>query len=298
VARCEHCGLRRHRTETFIVVHADSGEARQVGSGCLRDFLGGHDPDRACRYAEYLALARTTIADAERAAAPARPVPSRGPEPSSPPELEPFAAYAAQAVRRDGWVSREQARSSGRTATADAALRALEHGQPLDPADRALADGALRWARTLLAGTPRPTRFERAAAAVASRAGTLDHRDRGLVAALVGVYRRQRARSRHVGRPGGWLELAVLVERVTEQPSARHGVVRRCELLDADGNRLAWWQTQGPPLQAGEIVALRARVQRHTHFGTTAITVLSHCRRTPASPIATESFDARAVVRP
>ena len=45
-AWCEHCGLRRRRNATFVVVHVDSGELRQVGSGCLRDFLGGQDPDR------------------------------------------------------------------------------------------------------------------------------------------------------------------------------------------------------------------------------------------------------------
>ena len=64
-AWCEHCGLRRRRKATFVVVHVDSGELRQVGSGCLRDFLGGHDPDRACRQAEYLALARGELKAAE-----------------------------------------------------------------------------------------------------------------------------------------------------------------------------------------------------------------------------------------
>ena len=64
-AWCEHCGLRRRRNATFVVVHVDSGELRQVGSGCLRDFLGGHDPERACRQAEYLALARDELKSAE-----------------------------------------------------------------------------------------------------------------------------------------------------------------------------------------------------------------------------------------
>ena len=60
-AICEHCGLRRRRTRTYVVVHTDSGEVRQVGSGCLRDFLGGPDPERACRRAELLAAARAEL---------------------------------------------------------------------------------------------------------------------------------------------------------------------------------------------------------------------------------------------
>lgn len=66
---------------------------------------------------------------------------------------------------------------------------------------------------------------------------------------------------------------------MTPQPSARYGTVHRCELLDADANLLAWWQTRGRPLRVGEVVALRGLVERHTRFGPHAVTVLSHCRR-------------------
>jgi hypothetical protein len=133
-AICEHCRLRRRRTRTYVVVHAESGEVRQVGSGCLRDFLGGHDPERACRQAEHLALAR---AELERAAAPA--IAQDRAEPS----VEEFAAHAARIVRAHGFTSREQATRASTPATADLALRSLRHtpGAP-DRADRAPADGA------------------------------------------------------------------------------------------------------------------------------------------------------------
>lgn len=36
---CDHCGRARHRSSTYIVRNAD-GEKRQIGSGCLRPFLG------------------------------------------------------------------------------------------------------------------------------------------------------------------------------------------------------------------------------------------------------------------
>src|SRR4051794_1192628 len=59
--RCDHCGLRRRRTETFVVWHAETRRLRQVGSGCLRDFLAGHDPERLCRQAEYHLLAQREL---------------------------------------------------------------------------------------------------------------------------------------------------------------------------------------------------------------------------------------------
>ena len=62
--RCDHCGLRRRRVDTFVVWHAATQRLRQVGTGCLRGFLGGHDPERLCRQAEYLLLARESLAAA------------------------------------------------------------------------------------------------------------------------------------------------------------------------------------------------------------------------------------------
>ena len=38
------------------------------------------------------------------------------------------------------------------------------------------------------------------------------------------------------------------------------------ELIDANVNRLAWWQTRGAPLQPGTVVSLEGTVERHTRF--------------------------------
>ena len=143
--RCEHCGLRRRRAETFVVVHVQSGEIRQVGSGCLRDFVGGHDPERACRQAECLALARAELDRVDRRSTPKPAIGTRGIE------LEQFAVHAAHVLRSDGWRSREQARRIEEPATVEQALRSLQSTpDAIDDGDRALAEAALRWARALL----------------------------------------------------------------------------------------------------------------------------------------------------
>jgi hypothetical protein len=284
--RCEHCCVRRRRVETFIVVRPACGETRQVGSGCLRDFLGGHDADRACRQAEYMALARAAMADADGSTR------DGGGSGAVAVPLEAFAVCAAHVVRARGWVSAEGARRSSSTPSADAALQVFETAREAPgEADRALAAGALRWARTLLATEAELTAFERDALAIMAGGSVVTRRERGLVCALIDVYRQRRARSHHIGRPGTRVDVTVLVERVVEQPSPRHGTVRRCDLLDADVNRLVWWQTRGKPLREGEVLLLRGRVERHTRFGTTAVTVLAYCRRlgqwpqrTPARP--------------
>jgi hypothetical protein len=70
----------------------------------------------------------------------------------------------------------------------------------------------------------------------------------------------------------------VVVERIVDRPSRRHGSVCRHDLIDIDGNRLAWWQTSEAPLPHGRAVRLRGRVERHTRFGRTPVTVLAYCQ--------------------
>ena len=247
-ARCEHCGVRRRRSTTFVVVHVESGELRQVGSNCVRDFLGGNDPERACRQAEYLARARAELKGAEVAARPQEPA------------LEAFAVHASHVVRAHGFISREQARRGSGPTSADLALRSLQATPNApDAADRALAAGALRWAQALPMLKPNLSPFEADALAVINSGAVKTRRDRGLICALIAAYRQRRARSRHLAQPGERLETVVLVEQVRPVPSSRHGTVHRCELIDADVNRLAWWQTRGVPLQRGEVVQARRK---------------------------------------
>jgi hypothetical protein len=198
--------------------------------------------------------------------------------------LDGFGAHAAHTLRADGWTSRRTARESGRTASADAALRSLRATpEAPDAADRALADAALGWARELLAARERLTEFERDAVAIATLDRLVTARERGLACALIAVYRQRRARSRHLGTPGQTLDIVVLVERVIDTRTRRHPRALRHDLIDADGNRLVWWHTRGPALATARAIHIRARVARHVRFGRANVTVLTHCHRVNGS---------------
>lgn len=51
---CEHCGTHRMRKDTYILFNAESGEFKQIGKSCLKDFLGHASPEAFASYAEYL----------------------------------------------------------------------------------------------------------------------------------------------------------------------------------------------------------------------------------------------------
>lgn len=50
---CEHCNTKRRRNDTFLVYNEETGEWKQVGKSCLKDFTGGLDAEWVARYISY-----------------------------------------------------------------------------------------------------------------------------------------------------------------------------------------------------------------------------------------------------
>lgn len=51
---CEHCHKIRGRKDTYLVQNTDTGEFKQVGKSCLRDYTGGLDAGIAAQIAEWV----------------------------------------------------------------------------------------------------------------------------------------------------------------------------------------------------------------------------------------------------
>jgi hypothetical protein len=271
VARCDHCRVARDRKETFILVRSSDGALRQVGSSCLRDFLGGHDPERLCRQAEYLLLAGHELSCAAGGA---------GVEQGATLGLEAFLLHAARVVRRNGWTSRALATEEA-PSSADQAQASLEQQAPLEPADRRLARGTIAWARELLPLKPTPSGFERDLMAVVGESW-ITPRERGIICAAVMIRRRElaraRQRSRHQGRIGDELEVVALIEHVLARSSARWGHVHQAVLRDIDGNRYRWWSSRPLPVEEQRAYRLSGRVTAHGEHRGERETVLTRCR--------------------
>lgn len=50
---CDHCKARRQRNRYFFVQHEDGGDLQQVGSSCVRDFLGHSNPEVVASWFEF-----------------------------------------------------------------------------------------------------------------------------------------------------------------------------------------------------------------------------------------------------
>src|SRR5215212_4440065 len=275
VASCDHCQVARNRKETFLLLREADRTVRQVGSSCLRDFLGGHDPERLCRQAEYLLLAGAELTGATGGASV---------EPGATLELDAFLAHAARVVRRAGWTSRAVATDEA-PSSADQAEASLEQRAPIEPADRRLARGTLAWARELLPLKRHLSAFERDLVAVVGESW-ITRRERGLICAAVMIHRRElshtRSRSRHQGCVGDKLEVVGLVEHVFARPSSRLGHVHHAVLRDLDGNRYRCWSSRPLPIAEDRAYRVSGRVTAHDEHRGQLETVLTRCRTAPA----------------
>lgn len=107
---CEHCRTSRDRRHSYIVFNEESGEFKQVGKSCLKDFTHGLS-------AEYVAHFESFIKEAEEAQT------FSGGHVKTYFDVEDFMAFAAETIRLYGYVRRD---GSG-ICTADRAEELYRH---------------------------------------------------------------------------------------------------------------------------------------------------------------------------
>src|SRR5690606_28010233 len=133
---CDHCGINRDRKQVYVLVN-DEGRIVQVGSTCLKDFVGHGDALRAADWAEAAAELLDDESLQDRSV-----------------RLYDLAAVlrvTSAVIREEGWVSRSAASRTGKSATADLVV-AVIHGKAkveVTDEDYQLAEDAIAWAAHL-----------------------------------------------------------------------------------------------------------------------------------------------------
>jgi hypothetical protein len=108
--QCDHCNKIRQRRDTYVVQNIETGETKQVGKSCVRDFLGHNNPENIGKYLDYIADIGSEDFDEDRPFARNRlNVP-----------IMTLAGHIARCLRVYGFVSRKAAESNKCWATADA----------------------------------------------------------------------------------------------------------------------------------------------------------------------------------
>ncbi|MHB1011145.1 MAG: hypothetical protein ACYC1E_18415 [Propionibacteriaceae bacterium] len=283
-SHCDHCHTRRPRRRTMLIAHDDTGQLLQVGTSCLKDFLGHHLTP------VYL------TADDVRA--------ELGKGLSGTPtawDLTSVLTYAWAAVKALGWTPASA--EPGRTPTRDVVRQVLTQQRAADRLLAALAphlaEGrrlAPRIINTLLTGLTGEAGYEANLAAVL-RGQVVDSRHLGLAVSAIPAHQRlldQRqattadqdgvaaASVDHVGVVGdkitlaGTVRTAIRVDGYTFHSPDSILLILDCGAAVAKMTTAAAWAYQ---VKVGDPLTLTGTVKAHTVWNGVKQTVLTRPKK-------------------
>ena len=272
-SNCEHCGHKRNRKRTYICEHTD-GRFIQVGSTCLKDFIGKLSPD-------YVLTCASIYFDADGMINELRePREERATRYFN---LRHFLAESVKVIKRDGWLSVSKARESYNEHAVPTVTYILndlfpERGYtPDEPTadDWATADKVIDWAKTMDENNKSDYAFN---CAKIARAGLLKSDHFALIASLVASYNRAmgkaterelaariRETSTHYGEIKKRYDMTLTVLSVQEMPPTQWGVSYLVKFTDGT-NLFSWFASDTPDMEVGETVSVRATVKAHREY--------------------------------
>lgn len=308
---CEHCNQHRRRNDTYLISNAETGEWKQVGSTCLKDFLQVASPD-AFLFWGYLFEAIgdevDRLEDEHRGSGPAR---------STHFEKTRVADVAAAWIRRNGYVSVKASTSDtdktptvmevmkvlDRDALRAIALADLKHlpasqrdnaceqiqrdydlaerfEASITAEDRKFAGEALKW---MARGNGNEYLVNLRALEDRS---VIKNRDMALFVSGFQAYRRELKfeadnagkKSEHVGKVNERIELGPLTVKVARRlPDNGFGPSMLYVYEDEERRQFKWFTGSNFDFEVGDRVEGKATVKAHEYYRDLAQTVLTRC---------------------
>lgn len=282
---CDHCHTYRQRRDTYVVAD-DSGQWQQVGSSCLRDFLGHTSPESYARWAELLGEFFASLDDPDRLG---------GAHSDDNWELDAFLALTSARIRESGWTSRKAAKIDESIATADHVLNQLLRipGRLPDAfvtdADEKAAAAALEWLETV--DTSNNDYLYNIQAIM--RVGLVSRRTAGLAASIISSYQREMntlrsremqrqrtANSQWLGAVGDKISVTGEVTYVQWMDSNYGGSYTIVKVTSDEGNLATWFASNPPDLHVGDRITMSGKIKRLDTWKDQQSTTMTRCKIT------------------
>lgn len=283
---CEHCKTRRYRKDTYIVRNTETGEFKQVGKSCLRDFTGGLSAEQVASYISWF----DEVIKGEYV------------EPGfkSYDSTEEVLQFAVESVRLYGFTKTEAC--AGADSTRDVVCEQLHrYGRysyritrdGFDPDHKGNAEktkAIMAWVESL------PEQFGYISNLKATMARSYcERRDIGIICSAVASYnremeyqdrkavqRKQASNSQWVGNEGDRIELHNLQVRLLTSWETMYGVTYLYKFIDEQGNTLTWktgkWLGVTDEITPDLRISLKGTIKKHSEFNHELQTELTRCK--------------------
>lgn len=282
---CEHCKTRRYRKDTYIVRNTETGEFKQVGKSCLKDFTGGLSAEQVASYISWF----DEVIKGEYV------------EPGfkSYDSTEEVLQFAVESVRLYGFTKTEA--YAGADSTRDIVCEQLHrYGKysdritrdGFDPDHKGNAEktkAIMAWVESL------PEQFGYISNLKATMARPYcERRDIGIICSAVASYnremeyqarkavqRKQASSSQWVGNEGDRIELHNLQVRLLTSWETMYGVTYLYKFIDEQGNTLTWktgkWLGVTDEITPDLRISLKGTIKKHSEFNHELQTELTRC---------------------
>lgn len=281
---CEHCKTRRYRKDTYIVRNTETGEFKQVGKSCLRDFTGGLSAEQVASYISWF----DEVIKGEYV------------EPGfkSYDSTEEVLQFAVESVRLYGFTKTEAYADSTRDVVCEQLHRYGRYRYRItrdgfDPDHKGNAEktkAIMAWVESL------PEQFGYISNLKATMARSYcERRDIGIICSAVASYnremeyqdrkavqRKQASNSQWVGNEGDRIELHNLQVRLLTSWETMYGVTYLYKFIDEQGNTLTWktgkWLGVTDEITPDLRISLKGTIKKHSEFNHELQTELTRCK--------------------
>lgn len=290
---CEHCNSKRYRKDTYIVMNEETGEFKQVGKSCLKDFTSGMSADGVAYYTSLF----------EELIAGETPCGGRVEKYYS---VKEFLMYVAETIKHFGYVRTQDCGRSTKDRAFD--YYGIEHGhrflekieQELKEEMRSVSFNAdsnaefvekvLEWLDSQSAENDYMHNIKTACSLEYTT-----YRNLGILASLFPTYNReleyqakkseeerQRAlqqaseqNSDHIGNVGDRIEFDIHSFECVTSWQTDYGTTRIYKFVDVNGNVYTWKTSN---FIDGEISKVKGTVKSHNEYRGIKQTEITRCK--------------------
>ena len=281
---CEHCNTKRNRKDTYIIHNAETGEFKQVGKSCLKEFTKGLSAEAVTAYISWF----DTLIEGEQ------PTPGFKPYFSVLEVLQ----FAVEAVRLYGYTKAFSEGISTQHIVREQMFkqigwqkRAEEDGFDADRVEnKEKAERILAWVASLENKFGYNTNLK-----AACLKDYCENRDFGLICSSVVAYDRDLERktrlatlkqdeksSSWVGTEGQRIELPELQVKLLTSWDTQFGYTYLYKFTDTNGNIFTWktgkWLGDSDEITEITKVSLRGTIKGHTEYKGIKQTELTRCK--------------------
>lgn len=290
---CDHCQTKRRRKDTYLIQHTETGEIKQIGKSCLKDFLGHTSPQQIASYLEYILNMEDHIQEELSFLG--------GNNKTYIPTIE-FLQYAAEFILRYGFMSKSKFQElieqgiNPAIPTVNRVLNAMFPLPKIEPEIKekditkkaiTLSEKALQWARNELD----PGNNQYLHNLKISVAGDfISFRNTGVAASLIPAYQREiekiefkkreekeKQLSEYVGNIKDKIEKELTLLKVFTFDSD-FGVCHIYKFKDAEDNIYTWKTSKYIEEEEGEVVKVKGTIKEHSEYRGEKQTVLTRCK--------------------